>query len=313
MASVPMGGPLDHHVLIFDRRGIYPEGTFRVPNGVFHADPEIVFSAVYGQSWIDLRQDVHYSEFDWASPHEVRLLAALMFCERRGDRRMCFYPLRYGFRVGVERPDFSNEEMARLKRAVLEKAPASRDASGMLRDAGRPYDLESPQTFALDRFPMFWQRLEGLDFLTMRAAMSLIKADMLTCHREFYEEGVMSCYIALEASFRIVLRTLAAQGIRDPTSRDAAKWVHTTFNEAFGLPEPSPTARYFEAYYVERVMTLHPLSQYGEVPFAPTMHDDYIFLRRDLRELLAYLVAGEHGDDYHADVRRERRFATPAD
>jgi hypothetical protein len=49
-------------------------------------------------------------------------------------------------------------------------------------------------------------------------------------------------------------------------------------------------------------MTLHPKSRHGESPVAPLMYEDYMFMRRDLRELFAYLLTGRHGDDFQRDL-----------
>jgi hypothetical protein len=303
---------LGYRVRLFDPRGIYPAGTKFVPNGFFHADDDLVFSVVRGEDWTRLDSEIPYSEFDWASPQELRLFASMMFCEKREDRRMCLYPLRYGHRLDVRKLDLTRiDTVNRLKDFVLEEVrkPDRYGApSDFLRRSTRPYDLESDSTFAFDRLLTFWHGMGDLDFLLLRGAYALMKADMLTSHLEFYEEGIVSCYIALDASYAYILGVLKAQGIKNPTANDAQMWVHNCFDKAFGLPEPSETSRYFEDFYRDRIMTLHPSSRFGEVPYAPIMHGDYIHLRRSLREIFAYLVSGEHGEDYHSHVREMRRL-----
>jgi len=100
-----------------------------------------------------------------------------------------------------------------------------------------------------------------------------------------------------------VLRHLRElEGVKNPSAHDAAVWLHEHFDAPFGLPAPDETERYFETFYEERVMTLHPASRYGELPYAPIMHGDIPHLRRSLREIFAYLLLDEHGTDYDDDV-----------
>ena len=65
-----------------------PFGAWYVPHGFFHADEEIAFSVVLGESWQMLDPNMQYSEFDWASPpQELRLMASLILCEPFRPRR----------------------------------------------------------------------------------------------------------------------------------------------------------------------------------------------------------------------------------
>lgn len=131
---------------------------------------------------------------------------------------------------------------------------------------------------------------------------------MLSRHHEFWEEAIISVYIALEVSFSLVLRRLELEGCPNPTARDAARWLHRHFDQYFGHKAPDATSGYFEEFYEQRIMTLHPASRFGDLPYAPIMHDDLSHLRRSLREILAYLALGVHSTDFYEDVRKNSRF-----
>jgi len=87
------GDDLECRVMAFEPKGQYPRGTWYVPNGFFHADERVVFSVVLGESWQTLDPDMPYSEFDWASPQELRLWASLILCEVMDGPRTSFYPI----------------------------------------------------------------------------------------------------------------------------------------------------------------------------------------------------------------------------
>ncbi len=304
---------LGYQVTVFSPYGLYPAGTFHVPDGVFHADGEIVFSVVRGGSWERLDPNLPYSELRGLSPDQLRLVAALMLCEKREGARLMFYPeqdldLRIDARrIRLDRADVVQE----IRSLVIDERANSKSKDSRCRPSfapQRPYDLWPAKEFALDRLNRFWTALSPLSYVLARGLHALMKADMLSRHPEFWEEATIACYIALDASFSHIKGLLAREGVLNASAHDAARWVHAHFNASFGLPEPESDDKYFGEMYEQRVMTLHPSSRYGESPVAPMMREDYMFLRRDLREIFAYLVTGEHGQDYHDDVTAHARL-----
>jgi hypothetical protein len=304
---------LGYQVTVFSPHGLYPKGTFHVPEGVFHADEEIVFAVVRGGSWQRLDPDLSYSELRGLSPDQLRLVAALMFCEKREGARLMLYPehdlnLRIDARrIRLDRADVV-QEMRSLVIDECARSESKDSRHGRSFAPKRPYDLWPADEFALDRLNRFWDALNPLSYVLARGVHALMKADMLSRHPEFWEEATISCYIALDASFSYIKEVLAREGVVNASAHDAARWLHAHFNASFGLPEPGAGDKYFGEMYEQRVMALHPSSRYGESPVAPMMYEDYMFLRRDLREIFAYLAAGEHGQDYHDDVAEYTRF-----
>ncbi|HEV7607223.1 MAG TPA: hypothetical protein VGO61_07790 [Steroidobacteraceae bacterium] len=305
-------------LMVFQSRGRYPRGTQRLPGAVFHADEKIVFSVVRGDSWHALDPDIPFSEFDWASPNELRLLAALMLCEQLDECRMTLYPIvRFAPFLESEFPIESDEFIAavrdRLLREVLTPSGFLDSYQSSLQCCAAPYDLVDAENFDFSRLAEFWRSLETPNYVLMRGMYALMKADMLMNHYEFCEEAVNSCFIALDASFSLVLRQLRTEGNANPSSHDAAQWVHRTFDQAFGLPTPAVTEKYFEEFYNQRVMTLHPASRLGDVPYSPNMHDDYCHLRPAIRQLLAFLLSGRHERAYLEAVASRAGIKRPSE
>lgn len=287
-----------------------------MPTGFFYADEEIAFSVVSGRDWNDIIEDAPYSEFDWASPEELRLMASLVLCELRDEPYVSLYPVvRYSPRLDVDELDLTCPLTVHRVRDLVLKTVA--DTSTHFGPHGlfggvraKKYNTVPADRYGFDRLLTFWEALGDASFVFFRGIYTLIKADMLRQHYEFNEEAIVSLYVALDASFSSVKRHLQDVGIKEPSAHDAAVWLHHHFDAPFGLHAPHETEKYFEEFYEQRVMTLHPLNKYGEIPYAPIMHDDIPHLRRSLREIFAYLLLEEHGIDFHSDLQEHLKQAS---
>ncbi|MBC8726540.1 hypothetical protein F6X37_35040 [Paraburkholderia sp. 31.1] len=277
--------------------------------GFFYADEHIAFSLVHGGDWDDIFEEAPYSEFNWASPEELRLMASLVLCELRDDAYVSLYPVvRYSPRIDALDLDLTCPlTVHRVRELILNTIHEGQSPFGphhrLLGLHGKKYDVVPAERYGFDRLLKFWNALSDASLVFFRGIYTLIKADMLRQHYEFNEEAILSLYIALDASFSLVKLHLEHKGTREPTAHDAAVWLHHHFDAPFGLEAPKATEKYFETFYEERVMTMHPASRYGDLPYAPIMHDDIPHLRRSLREIFAYLLLEEHGADFHADVQ----------
>lgn len=297
-----------YRVMLFLPLGQYPSGTIVVPNALFHADSELVFSVTLGASWRALDESAPYSEFDWASPQELRLLASMLLCEKRDDALIRYYPVvRYSPPIAARGLNLGSEEtVSGIKRLLLHTAknPRSHHGDEVISEClAGDYALVKPEHYNFNRIDEFWRNIDVRNYVLMRGLYALIKAEMLACRREFWEEAIIVSYIALEATFQLVLRNLSESGVNNPSSQDAARWLHEHFDKPFGLQAPT-VEKYFEDFYEDRIRTLHPSSRFGQSPYAPIMHDDFVHLRRALREIFAFLVSGDHGPDFLEDVRR---------
>lgn len=297
-----------YRVMLFLPLGQYPGGTIVTPSAVFHADSELVFSVTLGASWRALDESAPYSEFDWASPQELRLLASMLLCEKRDEALIRYYPvIRYSPRIAERRLNVGSEQtVAAIKDLLIRTAKSPRDHHGdevISECLAGDYSLVRPEHYDFSRIDEFWRNIDVRNYVLMRGLYALIKSEMLACRREFWEEAIIVSYIALEATFQLVLRKLSELGVTNPSSHNAARWLHENFDKPFGLPAPT-VEKYFEEFYEDRIRTLHPSSRFGESPYAPIMHDDFVHLRRALREIFAFLVSGTHGPDFLEDVRR---------
>jgi hypothetical protein len=146
----------------------------------------------------------------------------------------------------------------------------------------------------------------------MRGVQALIKADMLSQHYEFQEEAAIATFIALDASFELVLRHLKFSGVNKPTAKEAGNWLYRTFDEPMGFIG-ADGLKYFEDFYDSRIQTIHPGSRFGDSPYAPLMIDDRIHLREMLPQVFAYLILGKHTPHFQRRVEAARQAASASD
>lgn len=300
--------------MLFSSLGRYPEGTVFLPNGFFHADETLVFSVVQGESWRDQNEDLAYSEFDWLSPQEIRLLSSILLCERSESWRMTIYPISRSQRlIDIDKLDVgSPDAVALVKQLILENGIESESIelqSIIKKCLGSNYTVDDGSDYYdLDRVADYWNNIAPDNYVLARGMTALIKSDMLASHSEFFEEALLPLYIALESSFELVKKRLRDDGVLNPTTNDAAIWLHQHFDKHFGHPLPDAADGYFAEYYRGRIMTMHPASRYGVVPYSPTMHDDVLELRENLRKLFSFFVSGRHDSAFEKIIERHGVF-----
>src|SRR5699024_11024884 len=136
-------------------------GTFHVGNGFFHASDQIAFSVVIGESWEVHNPEGRYSEFDWASPQELRLLASLVLCEKRDDACIKLYPIvRYGQLIDAEDLDLTSpavvEDVTELLLDLVRHSKNAPRTSRIEKCVGAQYSLVDLDRYAISRLPEFW-------------------------------------------------------------------------------------------------------------------------------------------------------------
>lgn len=288
----------DHalRVRMFRPFGSYPRGSFATEGCLYYASEDCVFTAVVSQPYDQRDTSFPYSEMTWATPQELRFWASIILCEDTEGPRVMLYP-EYSAVGFIEPVDLDLQSPATQKKLKALVSKHAESQSGFKVQSFSLFDKE----VNLVRQPEFFGAITEDDHVLLRGIACLIKCDMLSRHVEFIEEATIVSFIALDASFALVLNLLRKSGINNPTAQDAGQWLDDTFNKPIGIMEES--GKYFEAFYEQRVLTMHPLSRYGCCPFAPLMVDDMFQLRREIREIFAFLVAGKHGPEF------ERRLA----
>ena len=255
---------------------------------------DLIFTAC--QFDMRLHKGDYYSEFDELMVEEIRLMATLVLPIGWNEGIITLHPLpaRVMLREYIDLAD--PEAIVRLGSAVRRKFPerehwartARTEGSPPPAFGGGPYEYREQDTpLSLQR--RIYDAIDVSDHLLIRGLAELIEAPMLLLYPIFGEHAQYSIFIALDASFQLVLRKLRQRGIANPSSTDAQAFMEDTFNDG----EERSGMKYFEEYYDDRVKSFHPQSRFGVFPYAPLMHSHFYGLYYDLREVYRWLILDE--------------------
>ena len=271
---------------VFSPLGFYPQHSIKIPRAQLLVRDDLVVSAVQMEpAAAHGIGDEHFSDLEFLALEETRFLAAITLAVHPDDGMAYTYPLTEHVDVifGLDDDqllEVGREHTGRISergdRFTLGKVlpPACGGARYEWRETG----LDVSRVFDVVRAT----RLSN--HLLMRGLGALLRADMCWRHREIAEAAVIQLYIALEASFQLVLRSLQSRGISNPSAVDAGALIDEVFNPGIN------TGSYFEDYYEGRIKTMHPSSRFGVFAVPPLEADDYFFLRHGMVEVYHWLI-----------------------
>ena len=288
--------------------GLHWDTSFSTPTGIVVSTADLVFSACHFCE--SSGEGDYYSEFDEPLVEELRLIAALILPIGYACGVLPFYPLLSSIRleeyVSLE-DKMSIDRISVVLRSEFQPDLDTPWSDGPVPPAfgGKAYQFREgpiPAGIAL----RIYNAIDPKDFVLMRGLGAFIRAGMLSRHHHLFESAHHALFVALEASFQLVLRKLRSEGISNPSSAHAAELVHRTFGGE------GPTAGYFSDYYEDRIQLFHPSSRFGEAPYAPLMHSHFYGLYYDLRDVFRWLILGERLDlqPDRSDRHKQRMAAT---
>ncbi|WP_119460502.1 hypothetical protein [Rhodospirillaceae bacterium SYSU D60014] len=266
--------------------GLYPDCSIAVGRNRLLVRDDVIVSLV-----VALPPETHglglehWSDLEFLALEEVRFLASIALAMRPDHGMVYAYPL--PFHLDLAR--LEEDEGCVVEQAVRHMRAKASDfaARGAVlppMGGGPPYARhERPLDEIL--LSSLIQRGSLQDHLLMRGLAALLKADMLWQRREFGEAATMMLFVAMEASFQMVLRTLRASGVSNPSADDAGAFLDQVFNPGIS------TGPYLAEHYEHRIRSLHPSSRFGVFAFPPLESDDFYQLRITLVSLYVFLIA----------------------
>lgn len=228
-----------------------------------------------------------YSDLEFLALEEIRFFASVTLA-LRPDRGMIYpYPLYLHLDTEneVAGADWILDQAREAVRAVRLNDFFSRGAVLPPIVGGPSYEFHEEHVDVAVLSAVL-NRASLTDHLLMRGLGALLRADMLWRRHEFGEAAAMMLYVALDASFHLVLRALKEKGVGNPSADDAGAFIDQAFNPGI---ESGP---FFTDYYEDRIKTLHPSSRYGIYPFAPLESDGFYDLRSALMSVYVFLICG---------------------
>lgn len=286
--NLPLGAPAVRRGTIV--RPMSPFGTYwssssMMPIAAYVVREDLIFTACHYDQ--DVQEPKYYTEHDDLKPEETRLLGSLALPIGADWGFMAQYPDVLSICIGDQRPlddpSVVAEIEAELREALAAQAPRPPTYPSLPPCGYAHFHLPLP----LEAQRNIYEKLDAQNHLLIRGVATWLKASMLRCHPSFGEEANYPLWIALDASLGIISDALKATGISNPSALDAQNFIH----DAFG--EQRSGLRFFEQFYDDRIMTMHPKSRFGTFGFAPLGHDDFYWLHNALREVYRYIVLGE--------------------
>lgn len=268
--------------------GVYWSQSSINKDAAYVVRDDLIFTACHFDQ--DAHEGDYYSEFDEPTPEETRLLASLSLPIGPDRGFMALYPCVKRVRLDERRRLDDPQVIAEIEMILRRMMPSGTEQA--LGAVPMP-----PATYRHFHWPLPVAVQEDLrshinpnDSLMIRGLSTWLKASMMHMHEAFGEEANYPLWISLDASFAIIQEIVHAAGIPSPSAIDCQRYIHAAFGEE------NSGLKYFEEFYEDRIMTMHPQNRFGTFAFAPIGHCDFYALHTSLREVYRYILTGEVSD-----------------
>lgn len=254
---------------------------------------DLIFSAV---RFDEVELDGYYIEREWLKPEEIKLLSALALAVPVDYGKIYAYPHPLSFKIKDENYDLSNNSiLEQIKTDLILRLEKERNSFWQTVDpppvfGGPKYKFNENAQNLKRQFEIF-ESIDLNDHLLIRGLGAFIKGDLLSIHHIFHTEACISMHIAMEATLQIILRRLR-NTMQNPSNKDASKYLSEVFKNNYA-PE-----KYFEDYYRDRILAVHPSNRIGTFPDAPLSSDDFYDLYEDLKSVYDFLITGNIQTNY---------------
>ncbi len=232
----------------------------------------------------------YHGEREWLKPEEVRLLASIALAVPEGYGKVYQYPYPIGLRVEDSGADLNDEEVIdECEEALVDWL--RKQNNELYLTVGPPPVLGGEEysfneaAVDIGKQEDVYNAIDVTDHLLIRGLGAILKAELLNQHHIFHVDACMSLYIAMDASLRLILRRLR-ETMENPSNRDAAAYLAEVYGDD-RMPE-----KYFEPFYNDRIVAVHPDSRLGVFPDPPLAADDYYELYIQMCALYDFLVTG---------------------
>ncbi|MBE2993061.1 hypothetical protein IFR23_13720 [Sphingomonas sp. CFBP 13603] len=259
--------------------GRYWVDPIQLQEAVAHEAESVMFTAC--RYIPDGKSRDYYTEFDDLADVEVRFLAAMVMAVGLDEGVVAPYPVLDSFALEYDGPLNDPGFLQAAGKALRTEITGMRrfpTSPPILAVDGAPF-MYHHQSLNSARLTEVFLAVSTDDDLMMRGLHALLKSRMVAMHVEFAEEANYPLYVALDALFSLIRRHIVKMGNPNPSSYDAQIFVHDLFDE-----EQSGT-RFFEEFYDDRIMTMHPDNRYGIFRHAPISNCDFHSLFEMVREV----------------------------
>jgi hypothetical protein len=271
-------------VRIYSSQGLYPTDSIYESGASLVVNDELIYSVTKNEPWA---LENYYLDNEWLSLAEVRFHSSIVLSIEPAQGKILLYPHPFAYEID-DTYDVNNVSTRKeLEESLIQKLSSESDwywKSFFLPPCfgGRKYEKHSLE-MSDDLRKLTFEAISIKDYLLLRGLEALLKGEILMINHLFHNEACMSAYIAMDASFQIILLRLKDK-IENPTSQDASKYLAEVLGEEFH------SEKYFGGYYEDRIRTIHPSNRFGVFPHAPLEADDYFDLHDNLKYVYSFLI-----------------------
>ena len=273
--------------------GFYPKKALTIPSSAFIIEDDLIFSAVRFET-IELEN--YYIDREWLKPEEIKLLSALALAVTDDYGKVYSYPHPLGFKIEDKDYALSNKTtIEQIKNALILSLQKEKNIFWQTVDPppifGGPKYKFNENAHDIKRQLEIHKSIDLKDHLLIRGLGAFIKGDLLSAHHIFHTEACISLHIAMEATLQLILRRLKTT-MQNPSNKDASKYLGQALNSKY------VSEKYFEDYYSNRILAVHPSNRIGTFPDAPLSEDDFCDLYEQLRPVFDFLITGNIQTNY---------------
>jgi len=275
-------------VTLLSPLGWYPSRDIATSFGRFVIDQDIAFVVTPCGADPHRGDADRCSEVEFLTVEEIRFLGCLTVAcpELSGILRVYPIPGHIDLTLDLMAPRTMFLEAARRRARTVH---ADWYAAGLVFGPSVGGPAYSRKDDGLD--PEVVERLCGQvdvsNHILIRGLGALIRADMLSARQEFQEPATVMLHISLAATQEMIFDLLRRNGNLNPSSRDASECLALAFGE---IPRGD---NYFEDFYEDRNIIIHPRSRRGAFSYPPLAFDDFYDLRPGVIAVLVWLITGE--------------------
>ena len=286
-----LGGGIKHGIALrpMSTLSLLPASSYLNHDASLVIGNELSFTAVR------VIKDEEYFELAWSSPEEIALLASITIGAHPQHGKTHFFPARWPVFVEDEGQDLSNKGVLEVAEACLRGALTDTRGSRVKNSweelppllSGRQYQFNSNVKLSQTYQTLLMRSIDLNNELMIRGLTHLLKTAMLQClSRTFVETACLEVYVSLEATLQIILNRLRSKGMVNPSNKDASNYLLEGFGVSYRLE------KYYEEYYNDRIVAVHPSSRFGVAKFTPLYVADLYSLYDDLLRNYEFLITG---------------------
>lgn len=269
-------------VRLLSNDGYYPSEPIIHDAGILAADEEIAWSAVFWPG----EHPSNDAPISWLKMEEVYFFGAVALAEAhpRTNGRTWAYTRSYPRYLHLP-PDASLEDICDGSREIAMSVRLEEEVLPVLDRQPRPHLFDRDYGDSVEALLEAMEQQHSA--VLLRGLYKFLIAQEMRRHSNFLEEMALAAIISREAALELLRRKLSASGGMRLNKEDVLRRIRTDF------PAGEPFVEVLEMDWENRVIMVHPVSDYGEWWSPPMEFEECTDTLTTLIHLYRYLLLNE--------------------